>query len=136
MFDFSVQTAIASTIGISLVVTATMLQLRLATGRREYGFWTLAYVFYTLRQVSQFLLATGMIAFQAAPDILVALYFGFIWCGVRTFLGKNRHPVDVMAAVGVVSDLVDLRPSRPHVVPGRDHSTLYGRHDGHGASGP
>jgi signal transduction histidine kinase len=103
MFDFSVQTAIASTIGISLVVTATMLQLRLATGRREYGFWTLAYVFYTLRQVSQFLLATGMITFQAAPDILVALYFGFIWCGVRTFLGKNRHPVDVMAAVGVVS---------------------------------
>jgi signal transduction histidine kinase len=103
MFEFSLQTAIASTIGISLVVTATMLQLRMATGRREYAFWTLGYIFYTLRQVSQFLLATGAISFHAAPDILVALYFGFVWCGVRTFLGKNRHPVDVMAAVGVVS---------------------------------
>jgi signal transduction histidine kinase len=103
MFEFSLQTAIASTIGISLVVTATMLQLRMATGRREYAFWTLGYVFYTLRQISQFLLVTGAISFQAAPDILVALYFGFIWCGVRTFLGKNRHPIDVMAAVGVVS---------------------------------
>src|SRR5258705_13475824 len=103
MLDFSVQTAIASTIGISLVVTATMLQLRLTTGRQEYGYWTLAYIFYFLRQISQFLLATGLISFQAAPDILVALYFGFIWCGVRTFLGKNRHRVDVMAAVGVVS---------------------------------
>jgi len=103
MFEFSLQTAIASTIGISLVVTATMLQLRMATGRREYAFWTLGYVFYTLRQISQFLLVTGAISFQAAPDILVALYFGFIWCGVRTFLGKSRHPIDVMAAVGVVS---------------------------------
>ena len=103
MFEFSLQTAIASTIGISLVVTATMIQLRMATGRREYAFWTLGYVFYTLRQISQFLLVTGAISFQAAPDILVALYFGFIWCGVRTFLGKSRHPIDVMAAVGVVS---------------------------------
>ena len=103
MFEFSLQTAIASTIGISLVVTATMLQLRMATGRREYAFWTLGYVFYTLRQISQFLLVTGAISFQAAPDILVALYFGLIWCGVRTFLGKSRHPIDVMAAVGVVS---------------------------------
>jgi signal transduction histidine kinase len=103
MFEFSLQTAIASTIGISLVVTATMLQLRMATGRREYAFWALGYVFYSLRQISQFLLATGAISFYAAPDILVALYFGLIWCGVRTFFGKNRHSVDVMAAVGVVS---------------------------------
>jgi signal transduction histidine kinase len=103
MFDFSVQTAIASTIGISLVVTMTMFQLRLTTGRSEYGYWTLAYVIYTARQLSQFLLVSGVIDFHAIPDILVALYFGLIWCGVRTFLGKNRHPVDVMAAVGVVS---------------------------------
>jgi signal transduction histidine kinase len=103
MFDFSVQTAIASTIGISLVVIATMLQLRLATGRREYGYWTLAYGFYFTRQITMFLLATGLISFHAAPDILIALYFGFIWCGVRTFLGKNRHPIDVIVAVGVVS---------------------------------
>ncbi|QEX18353.1 hypothetical protein FRZ44_36580 [Hypericibacter terrae] len=103
MFDFSIPTAIASTIGIALVVTLTMLQLRLATGRPEYGYWTFAYVCYFLRQVTQFLLATGLISFAAGPDILVALYFGFVWCGVRTFLGKNRHPVDVMAAVGVVS---------------------------------
>jgi signal transduction histidine kinase len=103
MLDFSISTAIASTIGIALVVTATMLQLRLATGRPEYGYWTLAYIFYFIRQIAQFLLATGLISFAAWPDILVAFYFGFIWCGVRTFLGKNRHPVDVMTAVGLVS---------------------------------
>jgi signal transduction histidine kinase len=103
MFDFSVPTAIASTIGIALVVTATLIQLRLATGRPEYGYWALAYGFNFIRQIAQFLLATGLISFSAAPDILIALYFGFIWCGVRTFLGKDRHPVDVMVAVGVVS---------------------------------
>ncbi len=102
-FDLSIHTAILSSCVASLTVTATLYCLYRVMRMPEFACWAAAYAFNAVRQVGQFLVASGAVWMRLPVDLCIIAYFALIWCGVHLLLGKPYRLDRVIVASALLA---------------------------------